>query len=67
MENLHGAFELREGRDLSGKRLLLVDDVMTTGATLRSFARAVDSAKPRSMQALVIAVADPRHNHFQVL
>jgi ComF family protein len=32
VKNLHGAFQLEE--DLSGERILLIDDVMTTGATV---------------------------------
>jgi ComF family protein len=31
--NIRGAFRVRRGANLSGKRILLVDDVMTTGST----------------------------------
>jgi ComF family protein len=34
LKNLQGAFLLRDGRTLGGRRVLLVDDVSTTGATL---------------------------------
>jgi len=34
LKNLQGAFLLRDGRNLQGRRVLLVDDVSTTGATL---------------------------------
>ena len=37
-ENVNKAFRLNDGSRLSGKHLLLIDDVMTTGATLTSCA-----------------------------
>ena len=33
-ENVKGAFALKENIDLSGRRILLVDDIVTTGATI---------------------------------
>lgn len=41
VQNLQGAFRTR---DLSGKKVLLFDDVATTGATLREMRRAVEDA-----------------------
>lgn len=38
LKNLDGAFALRKGSDVTGKRILLVDDVFTTGTTLRQCA-----------------------------
>ena len=38
-ENVDKAFRLRDEQGITGKHLLLVDDVMTTGATLTSCAR----------------------------
>jgi ComF family protein len=37
--NVRGAFALRPGRDVRGKRLVIVDDVLTTGATVDECAR----------------------------
>ena len=37
--NVQGAFALKPGRDVSGKRLVIVDDVLTTGATVEECAR----------------------------
>lgn len=38
-QNMEDRFELREGAGLEGKHLLLVDDVVTTGATLEACGR----------------------------
>lgn len=53
--NLRGAF-VAEG-DLSGRRVLLVDDVMTTGTTLNVLAREVRKAGAEWVGAVVLARA----------
>jgi ComF family protein len=67
VKNLADAFMLKNPWQIEGKRLLLIDDVTTTGATLRALARCLSAAKPKSMSAIVLATADPRGNHFQVI
>lgn len=37
--NVRGAFALRAGRSIEGKRVVIVDDVLTTGATVEECAR----------------------------
>ena len=64
-ENLRDAFGLVNSRRVSGKHVVIVDDVMTTGATLRAVARALRPAKPASLSALLLAVADPKSQDFQ--
>lgn len=44
--NMRGAFQLGKSVDLKGKSVMLIDDVLTSGATLRSAARALKKAKP---------------------
>jgi ComF family protein len=67
VENLKDAFELRSAKPVRDKRVLVIDDVMTTGATLQSVARALKPAEPAALDALVIAVADPKHRDFEVV
>lgn len=45
-QNLSGAFGVKSPGLLNGKGLVIVDDVCTTGATLRSLAAAVADAAP---------------------
>ena len=44
MENLRGAFRLRRGSNVQGLRMLLVDDVLTTGSTLSECASVLKEA-----------------------
>lgn len=55
--NLRGAFALRPDICFEGKHLCLIDDVTTTGTTLRVAAQALKKANPRKISAAVLAVA----------
>ena len=66
--NVRGAFELRRAaKALRGKHVVVVDDVMTTAATLASVARVLQRARPASLCAIVLAIADPRHRGFEAI
>lgn len=64
-ENLKGAFRLVRPASVEGKRVLIIDDVMTSGATLQMVARTLSPAAPKSMSAIVIGIADPLGRQFQ--
>ncbi len=57
-QNVARAF--RAGACVSGKTLLVVDDVYTTGATLEACAEAALDAGARSVYALTLAI--PAHS-----
>ncbi len=57
LKNLAGAFRLRRDVDVRGKRVLLVDDVMTTGATLDQAAVPLLKGGAASVLGVVVAAA----------
>ena len=55
-ENVRKAFEIPGlSMDLAGKTLLLVDDILTTGATVSEAARTLRQFKPKAIYAVVVA------------
>lgn len=57
MAHLHGALRIKDSRGLRGAHVVLVDDVVTTGATLETAARALKRAGVKRVDALVFAQA----------
>lgn len=53
--NVHGAFQARARFDLAGKTVVLVDDVLTSGATASEAARALRALKPAKVVVAVLA------------
>jgi ComF family protein len=56
-ESVRGAFATRPGSQVDNKRVLLVDDVMTTGAMLDACARALLESGAKSVLGLTVARA----------
>ena len=57
-DNLKNSFKVNKPAELLGKRILLIDDVFTTGATLRAAAAALKAAGVRHVSALTLARVD---------
>ena len=66
-ENVQGAFKVAADRmaDIQGRRVVLVDDVLTSGATTDTCARALLRAKAAQVDVLVFArVVDSHKAHI---
>lgn len=55
--NVKGAYEVKRARRVAGKTLILVDDVSTTGATVRECARVLVEAGAKEVRVLTLARA----------
>ena len=57
MENLRGAFQMRQHHDVRNLNLLLIDDVLTTGSTVDECAKALLKAGAASVRVATVARA----------
>lgn len=55
MENLRGAFRVRQNHRMSSHHLILIDDVFTTGSTVEECSRVLRVAGAASVRVLTIA------------
>lgn len=54
-ENLNNAFIIKDSSQIIGKNVLLIDDIITTGATLTECARTLKLAGAKTVHCLVLA------------
>jgi ComF family protein len=57
-KNVGAAFALDQASQLVNRHVILVDDVVTTGATIEACARALQDSEIESLSVLTIAIAD---------
>lgn len=57
---MSGAFAIKPktASIIKGKRVLLLDDVLTTGATIASFGQTIADAEPADIRYFVFAAAE---------
>ncbi|MEO0185419.1 MAG: ComF family protein [candidate division WOR-3 bacterium] len=55
-ENVRNAFKAKNGIEIKNKKIILIDDVMTTGATIKECARVIKEAGAEKVYSLVSAI-----------
>lgn len=55
-KNIHNAFALKKGINIKGKKVVVIDDVMTTGATIKECARVLKEKGAEKVYSLVAAI-----------
>lgn len=56
-KNVRGVYRVLPGREIQGKRILLLDDILTTGATAGEAARVLKAAGAKEVHCAVMAAA----------
>jgi len=53
--NIIGSFEIKNPEKIKGKKIILIDDVLTTGATMREAQKVLKSAGAKKVVGVVVA------------
>jgi ComF family protein len=56
-KNIKGAFKVSQGETIRGKKILLVDDVYTTGSTVKECSRVLIEQGAKEVSVLTLARA----------
>ena len=64
-ENVKDIFICQNKKEIFGKKILLVDDVYTTGATMEEAARVLKEAGVKEVWGVVVARAQPGEDKFE--
>lgn len=57
IQNLNGAFTVKDKNQVQGKKIILIDDVFTTGSTLNEIAKTLHCAGADKISAITVARA----------
>jgi ComF family protein len=64
LRNLQGAFTVTRLDRIAGKRVLLMDDVSTTGATINEVSRTIRQARAASVAVLALGIVAGRSRSY---
>lgn len=56
--NIYGAFRIKNLAEFSGKNILVIDDLLTTGATASEAARTLKDAGAKTVGVLTLAITE---------
>lgn len=62
--NIKGALSVKNDQEIKNKKILLVDDVFTTGSTMEEAARVLKIAGAKEIIGIVVARASPEEDRF---
>ena len=57
-KNISGAFKVKSINNISGKNILIIDDVITSGNTVSEFGKTLKENRAGTIYAASIAIAD---------
>lgn len=65
-ENAKGVYEIRKQDKIKGKKVLLIDDIYTTGSTVNECSRALKQANPKEIGVATVAKDQKKTNKQKI-